>query len=70
MLLVVPLAIAHGERAGLAYLASLTVALVGDHYLHARVLSFVPWMVSFSLYPAFLAYGGWNGVGRPRRPPR
>ena len=40
----------------------------------------LPWMVSFALYPAFLAYGGWNGVGtddpahrghdRARRRPR
>ncbi len=68
VLLVVPLSIAHGERAGLAYLASLAVALVGDRFLHARVLSFVPWMVSFALYPAFLAYGGWNGVGTTTPP--
>lgn len=67
-LLVVPLSIAHGERAGLAYLASLMVALVGDRFLHARVLSFLPWMVSFALYPAFLAYGGWNGVGATTPP--
>lgn len=67
-LLVVPLSIAHGERAGLAYLASLVVALVGDRFLHARVLSFVPWMVSFALFPAFLAYGGWNGVGTTTPP--
>lgn len=68
VLLVVPLSIAHGERAGLAYLASLVVALVGDRFLHARVLSFVPWMASFALYPAFLAYGGWNGVGTTTPP--
>ena len=68
VLLVVPLSIAHGERAGLAYLASLVVALVGDRFLHARVLSFLPWLVSFALYPAFLAYGGWNGVGTTTPP--
>lgn len=68
VLLVVPLSIAHGERAGLSYLASLVIALVGDRFLHARVLSFVPWMVSFALYPAFLAYGGWNGVGTTTPP--
>lgn len=67
-LLVVPLAIAHGERAGPVYLASLVVALLGDRFLHARVLSFVPWTVSFALYPAFLAYGGWNGVGTTTPP--
>jgi len=68
VLLVVPLAISHGRRAGLAYLALLAVAAVGDRLLHARVLSFVPWMASFALYPAFLAYGGWNGVGTETPP--
>jgi 4-hydroxybenzoate polyprenyltransferase len=68
VLLVVPLAISHGRRAGLAYLALLVVAGVGDRLLHARVLSFLPWMASFALYPAFLAYGGWNGVGTETPP--
>jgi 4-hydroxybenzoate polyprenyltransferase len=68
VLLVVPLAISHGRRAGLAYLALLALAGIGDRLLHARVLSFVPWMASFALYPAFLAYGGWNGVGTETPP--
>ncbi len=68
VLLVVPLAVSHGRRAGLAYLALLAVAAIGDRVLHARVLSFVPWMASFALYPAFLAYGGWNGVGTQTPP--
>lgn len=68
VLLVVPLAISHGRRAGLAYLALLVVAGVGDRLLHARLLSFLPWVVSFALYPAFLAYGGWNGVGTETPP--
>ncbi len=68
VLLVVPLAVAHGRRAGLAYLALLLLAAVGDRFLHARVLSFLPWMASFALYPAFLAYGGWNGVGTTTAP--
>ena len=68
VLLVVPLAVAHGRRAGLAYLALLLVSAVGDHLLHARVLSFLPWMTSFALYPAFLAYGGWNGAGTSTPP--
>lgn len=67
-LLVVPLAISHGRRAGLAYLALLAVAAIGDRFLHGRVLSFLPWMASFALYPAFLAYGGWNGVGTETPP--
>jgi 4-hydroxybenzoate polyprenyltransferase len=67
-LLVVPLAVAHGRRAGATYLALLLVSAVGDRFLHARALSFVPWMASFALYPAFLAYGGWGGVGSPTPP--
>ena len=68
VLLVVPLAVANGRRAGATYLAILLVAAVGDRFLHARVLSFVPWVVGFALYPAFLAYGGWNGVGATTPP--
>lgn len=67
-LLVAPLAVAHGRRAGAAYLALLAVSAVGDRFLHARALSFVPWMASFALYPAFLAYGGWAGVGSSTPP--
>lgn len=68
VLLVVPLAVAHGRRAGATYLALLAVSAVGDRLLHARPLSFVPWTVGFALYPAFLAYGGWGGVGAPTPP--
>lgn len=68
VLLVVPLAVANGRRAGATYLALLLVSAVGDRFLHARALSFVPWMASFALYPAFLAYGGWGGVGSPTPP--
>jgi 4-hydroxybenzoate polyprenyltransferase len=68
VLLVVPLSIANGRVAGLSYLALLAVAAIGDRFLHARVLSFVPWMASFALYPAFLAYGGWNGIGTDTPP--
>jgi 4-hydroxybenzoate polyprenyltransferase len=68
VLLVVPLSVAHGRRAGAAYLAVLVVSAVGDRFLHARVLSFLPWVASFALYPAFLAYGGWNGVGATTAP--
>lgn len=68
LLAVVPLAVAHGPRAATAYLASLAVALVGDRLLHATPLSPLPWLVSFGLYPAFLAYGGWGGVGTTTPP--
>ncbi|UFN43692.1 UbiA family prenyltransferase [Nocardioides okcheonensis] len=68
VLLVVPLAVANGRTAATAYLASLVVAALGDRLLHARPLSFVPWTVSFALLPAFLAHGGWGGVGTSTPP--
>lgn len=68
VLLVVPLAVANGRSAGLAYLSLLVVSAAGDWVLHARPFSFLPWMVSFSFYPAFLAYGGWDGVGTSTPP--
>jgi 4-hydroxybenzoate polyprenyltransferase len=68
VLLVVPLAVANGRRAAATYLAILLVSAVGDRLLHARPLSFVPWVASFALYPAFVAYGGWGGVGAPTPP--
>lgn len=68
LLLVVPLAVANGPWAAGAYLGLLAVSAVGDALLHGRVLSFVPWMVTYACYPAFLAYGGWGGVGSETPP--
>jgi 4-hydroxybenzoate polyprenyltransferase len=59
---VVPLAIANGEYAGAAYLLSLLVGLIGNWpRLRRGFFSWLPWAVSFALYPAFLSYGGWGG---------
>jgi 4-hydroxybenzoate polyprenyltransferase len=68
VLLVVPLAAAHGRRAGATYLALLVVSAAGDRVLHARPLSPVPWLASFALYPAFWAHGGGVGVVPPTPP--
>jgi len=68
LLLVVPLSIAHGTVAGPTYLLAVLVGLVGDRVLRGRALSFLPWVVQFALYPAFLAYGGWAGVGTETPP--
>jgi 4-hydroxybenzoate polyprenyltransferase len=61
VLLVVPLALSNGIVAGLCYLLSLLVGLVGNRFLRRGPLSWLPWAVSFALYPAFLSYGGWGG---------
>ncbi|WP_310528747.1 UbiA family prenyltransferase [Nocardioides sp.] len=68
LLLVVPLSLNAGSRAGAAYLIALLIGVVGNRVLRGSVLSFVPWMLQFGLYPAYLAYGGWNGTG-PDTPP-
>ncbi len=61
VLLVVPLALSNGPVAGLCYLLSLLVGVVGNRVLRRGLLSWLPWAVSFALYPAFLSYGGWGG---------
>lgn len=66
-LLVVPLSIANGVTAGIAYLVALVVSLMGNVTFRKGWLSWLPWAVSYALYPAFLSYGGWGGatVGNP-----
>ena len=68
VLFVVPLAVFHGVWAGLAYLGALVVGVLGNVVLRGSWLSWLPWAVSFALYPAFLAYGGWAGDGRGTPP--
>jgi hypothetical protein len=68
VLLVVPLAVANGRLAAAAYLTLVAVLAVGNRLLGATLLSFAPWVVAFALYPAFLAYGGWNGSGTTTPP--
>lgn len=68
VLVVIPLAISHGVWAGLSYLAALVVGLLGNLVLRSSWLSWLPWAVSFALYPAFLSYGGWAGTGSDTPP--
>ena len=62
VLLVVPLSIANGVTAGITYLIALAVSLLGNVILRKGRLSWLPWAVSYGLYPAFLSYGGWGGA--------
>lgn len=68
LLLVVPLSLSAGSRAGSTYLVLLLIGLIGNRFLRGSVLSFLPWVLQFGLYPAYLAYGGWSGTG-PDTPP-
>ncbi|MQW76165.1 hypothetical protein GHK92_09785 [Nocardioides sp. dk4132] len=62
VLLVVPLSVATGVRAGLFYLASLAVGMLANLVLRRGLLSWLPWALSYALYPAYLSYGGWGGA--------
>lgn len=66
-LLVIPLALSSGVTAGSAYLLALVLGLMGNVALRRGPLSWVTWAASYSLYPAYLSYGGWGGdfEGRP-----
>jgi 4-hydroxybenzoate polyprenyltransferase len=70
VLLVVPLAISNGVAAGLCYLASVAVGMIGNVVLRRGLLSWLTWALAFALYPAFLSYGGWGGGshGGPPQP--
>ena len=67
VLLVVPLSVANGVVAGSAYLVAMTIGVMGNVSLRRGFLSWLPWALSYALYPAFLSYGGWGGefLGRP-----
>lgn len=67
--LVVPLSVANGLYAGIAYLASLAVGLLGQWVrLRKGFFSWLPWAAAYALYPAFLSYGGWGGQERGAPP--
>jgi hypothetical protein len=61
VLLAVPMSLSGGIAAGLAYLLSLAVGVLGNRVLRTSRFSWVPWALAFALYPAYLSYGGWGG---------
>lgn len=60
-LVLLPSLVGTGILAGVCYLLSLVVGLLGNLVLRRGALSWVPWAVAFGLYPAYLSYGGWGG---------
>ncbi len=61
VLLLVPLSISTGVIAGINYLISVMIGLLANVALRQGLFSWVPWALSFALYPAYLSYGGWGG---------
>ncbi|MGC4110549.1 MAG: UbiA family prenyltransferase [Nocardioides sp.] len=68
VLLLVPLSLSSGIRAGLGYLLSVALGVVGNRVLRRGPWSWLPWALSFALYPAYLSYGGWGGAATGRPP--
>lgn len=62
LLALVPLAVSTGFVAGATYLLAVLVGLLGNYWPRRNVLSFLPWAVSYGLYPAYLTYGGFGGA--------
>lgn len=60
-LLLVPLAITTGIRAGCLYLAAVAIGMLGNVVLRTGLFSWWSWAASFALLPAYLSYGGWGG---------
>lgn len=67
VLLLIPLCVSNGVAAGAFYGGVVVIGCLGNVALRRSVLSFLPWALSFALYPAFLSYGGWGGraTGNP-----
>ena len=68
LLLLVPLSISTGVTAGINYLISIAIGLVANVALRRGIWSWVPWALSFALYPAYLSYGGWGGAAEGSGP--
>lgn len=61
VLVVIPLSIANGTYAGIAHLGALVSAWAYSLWFKRTALSWLPYVVSFGLLPAFLSYGGLGG---------
>jgi 4-hydroxybenzoate polyprenyltransferase len=61
VLILVPLSISTGVIAGINYLISVMIGLLANVALRQGLFSWVPWALSFALYPAYISYGGWGG---------
>lgn len=61
VLVLIPLSIANGTYAGLAYLGAVLSLWLYVGWFKKTVLSWLPHAVAFGLLPAFLSYGGLGG---------
>src|SRR5690606_14545890 len=50
-----------GITAGINYLISVMIGPLANVALRQGLFSWVPWALSFALYPAYISYGGWGG---------
>lgn len=58
---VIPLSIASGTAAGIAYLAAVLSLWMYNFFFKVTAFSWLPYAMSYALFPAFLSYGGLGG---------
>lgn len=64
LLLLVPLSLSNGMIAGGTWLGIVLLGMLTNlGVLRRTQFSYLPWMATFGLMPAFLSYGGWGGRG-------
>lgn len=60
-LVAIPLALQNGWLAGVILLGTLVLGAVHNKWLHRGLFSWVGWVVTFGLLPAYLSYGSFPG---------
>lgn len=60
-LLLLPLAITTGITAGMIYLTSVAIGMLGNVLYRTTPLSWWSWAISYGMLPAYITYGGWGG---------
>lgn len=61
LVIAVPLALQNGWLAGVILLSTLLIGGVHNKWLHRGAFSWVGWVLTFGLLPAYLSYGSWPG---------
>lgn len=61
LIIAVPLALQNGWLAGVILLGTVLIGGVHNKWLHRGGFSWVGWVLTFGLLPAYLSYGSWPG---------
>lgn len=61
LIVAVPLALQNGWLAGVILLGTVLIGGAHNKWLHRGAFSWVGWVATFGLLPAYLSYGSWPG---------